>query len=95
MALGHLRISPKEWAGWELKDFWMAYEGWREVNVSQPQAIGRMTNFFIARTMGGWKGEVKELYSIAGEKKKKISKAIIRPMTEEEKKLHEELQNGQ
>lgn len=65
-----------------------------EVRLTQPQSIARMTNLFIAKTMGGFKGDVRDLYSIAGEKKKKIHKAVLRPWTQEEKEEHERLTAG-
>jgi hypothetical protein len=77
-----------------MRDFWLAYEGWSEVHVTQPQATGRMTNYFIASVMGGFKGKPNDLYQVIGEKQRKIEKAIIRPLTEEEKKLQEELMRG-
>lgn len=95
--MGHLRLHPHDWARWTLRDFWLAYKAWKDVNVTQPWAIARSISYYTVNAMGAKIGSPDELYAIDG-KRKKVHKAILRPWTKEEKEEYEEIQkqnNGQ
>jgi hypothetical protein len=83
-----------------LRDFYLAFQAWREVHVLQPWEIGRMIGFWSvaphSKTLRRFEDlmplEIDAIRNRAS--KRKIEKAIIRPITEEEKEILKRVTNG-
>jgi hypothetical protein len=95
-----LGLTPSEWARWTLKQFSIAYEGWKEINVQGPWERARSIAFHTVLPHDS-KGKLKrwsDVYPLEFDKDKKVkpkSKAIMREMNEEEKALYKQmLPNG-
>ncbi len=77
------------WARWTLREFDLAYDGWRQVNVTDPWERARAISFYAfsphvkSGTFKAWK----DLFSIPGEKvkKKQNRNLVARAMTKEER----------
>lgn len=93
MALGHLRIDPWEWARWTLKEFDTAYEGWARINVRDRWEQVRALSFYSMspHVKQGALVRWEDVFRLAWDKGPKIQPAVIRPMTEEEKREFEDI----
>lgn len=97
MALGHLRIDPLEWPRWTLREFDLAYEGWAQVNINDRWEQVRALSFYsmICHVKKGTLNKWEDVFKLASDSIKKKSKtkanAIIRKMTENEKKEFQEI----
>jgi hypothetical protein len=90
-----LRISPNEWPTWTLRDFDLAYSGWREVNIDEPWQRARAISFYSLAPhsdVSRWT-DVFKLDSDPKPKKKHL--VVVREWTEEEKQIFESAINGQ
>lgn len=96
MALGHLRIHPFDWARWTMREFWLTYQGWLEINVYQPWEIGRAVSFYILNSQGAKLNKWEDVFSVGGSKE--ISEAIFRNSTPEEQaefeRMTKDLEDG-
>ncbi len=90
-----MRIDPWDWPRWTLKEFDIAYEGWTQVNITERWEQIRALSFYsmIAHVKAGSLNNWEDVFSLRSDKYKKKRKvkanAIIRPMTEEEKREFE------
>lgn len=97
LALGHLRVNPREWVIWTLRDFYLAYDGWREINVKQPWEIARTQSFFSFAPHASGIKKITDIFPLEWDHVASIKKAdmaIVRPMTDEEKNLQKQILNG-
>lgn len=98
IALGYLRIDPKDWPRWTLREFNLALEGWMEVNVHQPWEIGRVVAYYVLNSQGAKLSRWEDVFPLAIDEKRgrkvKREKAILRESTKEEQADFLRLTNG-
>lgn len=86
-----MRIEPRAWPIWTLRDFYLAYSAWREIAVLMPWEIGRMIGFWSmaphSKTLRRFEDLMPLEIDLIRNGRRKVEKAIIRPQTEEEKEL--------